>query len=62
MKLGAKIKVDEAVPGSDERVIIIFSPATKKPPVNDTSEKRDDPENDDPIQKDLENMETHCSV
>ncbi|OVA04991.1 K Homology domain [Macleaya cordata] len=59
---GAKIKVDEAVPGSDERVIIIFSPATKKPRIYDTTEDPEDPENDDPIEKELEIMEPHCSA
>ncbi|RZC61139.1 hypothetical protein C5167_022917 [Papaver somniferum] len=59
---GAKIKVDEAIAGSDERVIIIFSPAAKKPRVLDTTEERDVPENDVHVGKELEEMEPHCSA
>lgn len=49
----AKITVADSVPGSDERVIIIYSAPTKNPKENDSNE---DPE----MEEEQDHMEPHC--
>ncbi|XP_019054254.1 PREDICTED: KH domain-containing protein HEN4-like [Nelumbo nucifera] len=54
----AKIRVAESVPGTDERVIMIFSSATRKPRRYNTSE---DTEDDGVLtEKEHELMQPHC--
>lgn len=49
----AKITVADSVPGSDERVIIIYSAPTKNPKEHDSNE---DPE----MEEEQDHMEPHC--
>ncbi|XP_042494521.1 KH domain-containing protein At4g18375-like [Macadamia integrifolia] len=53
----AKIRVAESVPGSDERVIIIFSSATRKPRRYNANE---DDEDDVLSENEQEPMQPHC--
>ncbi|KAF6165733.1 hypothetical protein GIB67_012630 [Kingdonia uniflora] len=50
----AKIKVAEAVPGTDERVVLISSSSTRQPKTGE------DLENTDPSEKEQEEMLPHC--
>ncbi|PIA39734.1 hypothetical protein AQUCO_02600290v1 [Aquilegia coerulea] len=42
----AKIKVGDSVPGTDERVVIIFSSSAKKPKIHDSIENQEPPAED----------------
>ncbi|XP_042501523.1 KH domain-containing protein HEN4-like isoform X2 [Macadamia integrifolia] len=53
----AKIRVSESVPGTDERVIIIFSSATRKPRRYNANE---DDEDDVVTENEHESLQPHC--
>ncbi|KAF9592598.1 hypothetical protein IFM89_016208 [Coptis chinensis] len=56
----SKIKVGESVPGTDERVVIIFSSSTEKPKILDSNENEENPENVVTAEEEHDEMQPHC--